>query len=321
MPGYSFEKFNYGLRPSKQVERKILIEKLLRLSQIGFDLRNYTYVGFGSVYYIDFIMFHKFHYLRDMLCVEWSDRPKRMKFNKPYKSVKLKMKPFADVVDSLSKKRPYLIWLDYDYPVNASMLQDIDSCIHRLAPGSIFLVTAEARARLTEEDPANVELLSVAKQEDFLVTKYKEAFGTLVDHDITSADLDKNAIINLFWQAINGRINDTLAMRDDITYSQVFNFYYADGAPMITVGGVIGKTADHQKLADASFYNEMLVTAGADPVKISVPHLTMKEKSWLDGKIDAKLTVAQLAFELEADFLDNYRRFYKEYPTFIEALM
>jgi Putative O-methyltransferase len=321
MAGYSFEKFNYGLRPSKQVERKILIEKLLRLSQIGFDLRKYTYVGFGSVYYVDFVMFHKFLYLRDMICVERAEHQRRMKFNKPYKCVKLKLSEFAVVVDSLSKRRPYLVWLDYDYPVSRSMLADIDSCVNRLAPGSIFLVTAEARARLTDDDAPGIEVQSLADQSTYLVGVYNDAFSDLIGRDVTVPDLDKNVIPGVFWEAITGRIRETLLNRRGVEYSQIFNYLYADGAPMITVGGVIGGPEHMQRLQDKNFYNEPHVTNGAEPIVVSVPPLTMREKHWLDSRIDDNLTVDKLAFELEQEFFENYRRYYKEYPTFVEALM
>lgn len=321
MAGYSFEKFNYGLRPSKQVERKILIEKLLRLSQIGFDLRKYTYVGFGSVYYVDFVMFHKFLYLREMICVEGAKHQRRMKFNKPYKCVKLKLKEFAGVVDSLSKRRPYLVWLDYDYPVSTSMLADIDSCVNRLAPGSIFLVTAEARARLTEDDLPGIEEESLTDQSRYLVRVYNDAFAGLIGRNVTVRDLDKNAIPGVFWEAITGRIHETLLNRRGVEYVQIFNYLYADGAPMITVGGVIAGPEHKEHLQNGDFYNEPHITKGAEPIVVSVPPLTMREKHWLDSKIDDKLTVEKLAFELEQEFLENYRRFYKEYPTFIEALM
>ena len=41
----SFEKFNYLLRPSKQIERKMIIEALQRLAGLnaGYDLADYRY--------------------------------------------------------------------------------------------------------------------------------------------------------------------------------------------------------------------------------------------------------------------------------------
>src|SRR5208337_456544 len=89
----SFEKFNYLLRPCKQVERKLFIEALHRMSMFShrYPIKDYTYIGLGSVYYADFILFHKYLYVDSMICAEASDIPKRMDFNKPFDFVILKM--------------------------------------------------------------------------------------------------------------------------------------------------------------------------------------------------------------------------------------
>jgi hypothetical protein len=129
----SFKKFNYGLRPCKQVERKILIEQFQRLSELGYRISDYRYVGFGSVYYVDFIMFHKYLRIRKMDCIEHSTDQRRMRFNKPYRFITLRLRPYADAVTSIRRTIPYLVWLDYDYPMTASMLQDIDNTVSRLA--------------------------------------------------------------------------------------------------------------------------------------------------------------------------------------------
>ena len=63
MTDESFEKFNYLLRPSKQVERKLLIETMHHLAASGYPIYKYTYVGLGSIYYADFMLFHKYLYI------------------------------------------------------------------------------------------------------------------------------------------------------------------------------------------------------------------------------------------------------------------
>jgi hypothetical protein len=103
-PTDSFKQFDYSLRPSKQVERKAMIEVLLNLSSAGYAISDYTYLGFGSVYYVDFVMFHKYLFIRKMVCIEWGDVEKRMKFNKPFKFIKLKLMPLASYIPSLRPK-------------------------------------------------------------------------------------------------------------------------------------------------------------------------------------------------------------------------
>lgn len=49
---------NYSLRPRKNIERKILCDIIRSLSYFG-PVDEYRYLGFGSFYYQDYILFHK----------------------------------------------------------------------------------------------------------------------------------------------------------------------------------------------------------------------------------------------------------------------
>src|SRR5580765_817145 len=105
----SYEKFNYLVRPAKQIERKLLIEGLHQLSACGFHIRQYRYVGFGSPFYADFVLFHKYLYIEDMLCVEASDIRRRMRFNKPFPKVALHMGKVSQVIPKLDRERRHVV--------------------------------------------------------------------------------------------------------------------------------------------------------------------------------------------------------------------
>src|SRR5688572_20068153 len=94
----SFEKFNYLLRPAKQVERKLILQGLLALMRDGVPIDSYTYLGFGSVFYADFVMLHKSIGIEDMYCVEAQPVERRMRFNMPYGLVKLRMGALSDTL-------------------------------------------------------------------------------------------------------------------------------------------------------------------------------------------------------------------------------
>ena len=319
-PSNSFKQFNYGLRPSKQVERKLMIEILLRLSKAGYDISSYTYVGFGSVYYIDFVMFHKFLFMESMICVEWGDIHKRMKFNKPFKFIKLKMGALLNHIPDLQRNKKYLIWLDYDRPLDPDMLQDIDGCLGRLAKGSIFIITIDARARLPKED-YDLENMTAKQREKLTVRVYREWFGAYLEDRITLDSIAPADVPGLFYNVVLERMRQSLSIREDVQFLQVFNFLYADGAPMLTIGGVIGGEEDAERLQDSGIMQHRCVREGQVPLEISVPPLTIREKQWLDSKMDRNLQADGLQFELDEDLLDTYRLFYKEYPTFTEAML
>ena len=151
-PTNSFKQFDYSLRPSKQVERKIMIEVLLRLSKANYTVSDYKYLGFGSPFYVDFVMFHKYLFIEKMVCVEWGDVERRMRFNKPFKFIKLRLGSLSKHIPMMRPSENFLVWLDYDRPLDQEMVQDIRDTLSRLGRGSIFIVTIDARPRLPKDE-------------------------------------------------------------------------------------------------------------------------------------------------------------------------
>ena len=49
---------NYVMRPAKNIERKMMGEVLARLSAIA-PLSKYRYVGLGSEFFKDFVLYHQ----------------------------------------------------------------------------------------------------------------------------------------------------------------------------------------------------------------------------------------------------------------------
>jgi hypothetical protein len=84
---------------------------------------------------------------------------------------------------------------------------------------------------------------------------------------------------------------------------------------------MIAGPEDRRKLRETHFLRDEFIMTRRRPMTISVPPLTQREKHWLDSQLDAGLRVRSLPFEIEPEFLANYRKFYKQYPTFVEALM
>jgi len=262
-PTSSFKQFHYGLRPSKQVERKVMIEVLHSLARVGCSISEYAYLGFGSVYYVDFVMFHKYLFIQQMVCVEWSDTPKRMKFNKPFKFIKLKLMRLADYISKIRPRTQYLVWLDYDWALDPDMLRDIDGCITTLAPQSIFIVTIDARPRLPAEYP-DVDAQSEKERRRTTVRAYNEWFTKYLGRRVTDDDLEGKDVGPLFYQVVMERIRESIRIRTGLQFQQLFHFLYADGAPMLTIGGMIGTGEQLQNLAEKNILSHRFVRTGPD---------------------------------------------------------
>src|SRR5438552_12781248 len=104
-PTESYSKVFYDVRPAKQVERRMLVESFQVLSHLGYRIHDYQYTGLGSIYFVDFIMFHKFLGIQRMLSVEHDEQiRKRVTFNQPFRCVRVKLADIADEIPSLSDR-------------------------------------------------------------------------------------------------------------------------------------------------------------------------------------------------------------------------
>ena len=72
------------LRPRKQIERKISIEILQELQQIVPGFEEFLYIGMGSIYYYDYILFHKYLKIKKYTSFDNKAIPYRFEYNKPY---------------------------------------------------------------------------------------------------------------------------------------------------------------------------------------------------------------------------------------------
>src|ERR1035438_6857446 len=125
-PTESYLKVAYDLRPAKQIERRMFIDALQLLAGAGLDIGDYQYTGFGSIFFVDFVLFHKLLGMKRLLSVEFSPNiEKRVKFNRPFKEIEILMKSITDVIPTLSPDRKHLLWLDYDDVLKREHVADL----------------------------------------------------------------------------------------------------------------------------------------------------------------------------------------------------
>ena len=153
----SFEKFDYTLRPAKNIERKMLCEAFGRFATLS-ALADYAYVGFGSISFKDFSLVHERLGLTDMTSMERAhDKKERFRFNKPYSCVKFRWGESSEILPTLSWGKRSIVWLDYDSPLDSSILEDISTATLNLRSGSILVVTVDAKPeRLADSNGSNI---------------------------------------------------------------------------------------------------------------------------------------------------------------------
>lgn len=310
----SYAKVQYDLRPAKQVERRMIIDSFQLLAMGGFPIRDYQYTGMGSIYFVDFVLFHKFLGMERMLSVEASEAiQKRVSFNRPYGTIDIAMGPISNFIPGLSQDRKHILWLDYDNVMCAEYLRDIVQASTKLPPASVLLVTIDV------EPPGH----SDGGPEHWCKHFIKEA-GDYLDQPIDpKKHFARSKLPGLNIDLIRKAIFRGLIGRRDIEFFPLFNFLYADGHKMITVGGMFA-TQSEKSLIRASRIDGTPYFRGdlnRKPYEIKVPRLTRKERLHLDATMPCSNSWRPKDFELSERDLLSYREVYKFLPAYAELLL
>lgn len=311
LPTESYLKVHYELRPAKQIERRMLVDALQMLSLAGLPISEYQYTGFGSIFFVDFILFHKLLGVWNMLSVEHSESiKKRIKFNKPFDCIRIEFGPISNVIPNLSPDRKHFLWLDYDDVIHRSHVEDIFLAASHLSSGSLLLITVDVEPPGKDDGP-----------EQWRDHFEEEAGRYLISTKVE--DFTKSNIPRINIQIIERVIRDGLAAREDIKFLPLFNFLYADGHQMLTLGGIIGSDIERRhirgsKLEEVNFVRRDF---SKEPFRIRVPNLTRKERLYLDSNMPCTSKWKPKEFEMLPDDIAAYREIYRFFPAYAELLL
>lgn len=313
---------NYAVRPNKTVERKIVFEILSALAPI-YDFSKYRYIGFGAVWFVDFVLAHKYLFISDMISIEKDEYiARRAEFNKPYACVRIEAGESDSVLPELSYGEcPFLIWLDYDTSLDGPVLQDIETLCQRARTGSLVIVTINAhRKSLPDKDPDDREFQSLEE-------KLRYFAGDLVPPTLPGETMHTSKyprfLASLLFRHMRRQVRK--AGREDDRIVPLFNIKYKDGAPMITIGAAIDNQ-DRDDEISTILKNKSIIPRMDDneQISIDIPPLTLKEKATLDQLMPSdnahiEDVVRQFDCRLKSSQIDAYRRFYRYYPMFGEV--
>lgn len=332
----SYRRINYKLRPAKTVERKMIVDIVRRASSF-FKIESYQYIGFGSIYFADFVYFHRALGIDKMISIEKSTSDKeRFNFNKPYSCIDIHFKKSTEVLAQLKLDQPSILWLDYDGKIESDTLHDIQTFCSKATPGSFLIMTLNVKS----EDFKDEEERTVAKNniEEFRYGKLVDAIGKgKIPVGITGSHLNKKKLPGVIRSILLNEIEEALSIRNGVVsdqnkiieFKQVMNFTYEDGVKMLTIGGVLVAKSQEQLFNSASFGDLPFTSESDKSYDIDVPNLTIKEISYLDSILHSitNFSTGDVAYDSkrsnsipEAD-VNKYIKLYRYYPTFLEAFL
>lgn len=312
----SYERVNYSIRPAKNIERKMLCDAFRRLEKFQ-RLESYRYVGLGSTFFSDFVLFHKALGITNNISMEKEiEKRDRFLFNKPYNCIEMKFADSHEILPQLDWDARTIVWLDYDDQLDMNMLEDV-SCVATNAPsGSVLVVTVDATPDKVDSYGKRLKTLKRRIGEDRVPLELTEPmlgeWGT--------ADAYQQIIDNEISMTVSFRNGGAMSAEQKLSYLQLFNFRYQDGsAKMCAVGGIFYQARDKPRLKKCRFNDLEFVRNGRDPYFIDVPILTLREIRHLDAQLPCEQGQYPVAPAVPKQALKDYARLYKYFPSYVDA--
>lgn len=300
---------SYVRRPAKFIQRRMVVDALRRLRAFA-PLNDYEYVGFGGMEFVDFDLVHRELGIRRMVSIELDSRNKdRYRFNAPFAEIKLMFDRASAVLPTLLDEAVLrVLWLDYECRLKQEVLQDLGTALRKLLPGSVFLVSVNAMGPPT----------AAARLDAFTadVTSERVPEGT------TNGTLAKWGWSAASHEVLVAEASSEVSRRTDgATFEQLFHFRYADGARMLTWGGIVVAPGNRQSFDLANFDElSQVCTIREGPREIAPPLLTMREALHLNAQLPTANVQALRASGIPPTELESYAELYRWYPPVPAAM-
>jgi hypothetical protein len=296
-------KFSYSARPAKGIERRMIVEACRRLNAVA-SLHTYRYVGFGGIEFLDFDLIHRVLGIRIMTSIEKDlEWPERYKFNRPFRTITVVTGRASENLSALDWDGLRIVWLDYEWQLKGEVIRDCETVVRLLQPGSLLVVTVQARGEFSGGVGKKLEDLKANVPED------------RIPLGITEESLEgKWGFAKVQRRILTEAVNEVVDRRGDgARLRQVFNFFYTDNVRMQTLGWVVS-SAGLDRTVDACGFEELdFVRTGDEPMIIDVPILTDRELQHLNQKLPLKNRARLRERWLDRGVQEKYSELYRWY--------
>ena len=314
----SYRLIDYSLRPGKFAERKILCEIFSRLRPFS-PLQDYQYVGFGSIWFADHMLFHKSLGIRKMVSIERvRAHTERFKFNRPYANVDIRIGAASQHLTSLDWDERLILWLDYDDSLSPSILDDARTVAARAESGMMLAVSVQANKLYGNAVNDEEEAVEISTPQAF----WQEFGDERTPPDLEVWDLKGWKVARISRAALLAEVEEVLVLRNvgvpesnQLEFRQVAAFEYADNAKITTIVGIFVESTENSEFESCGFDELEYYRSGTDAVQIKVPMLTPKEMRHLDSLLPG-LTANKNLKPIPAKDAKYYSKFYRYLPNY-----
>jgi hypothetical protein len=273
-------------------------------------------VGFGSLWFIDYLMAHRLLGIASMTSIERDDIGfTRAEYNRPLGCIKVVKGESSLIIPTLGlEATPSVVWLDYDSSIGGPTISDIGLLVPKCAANSVIVVTINAKKDELDDKDENGTQVDPA-------TSLRVIAGDLVPNPLPPKRLQPSNYPKLLCEILLNQLQSKAvnSARSE-TFIKLFDLVYTDGTPMVTVGGIL---ATPEKVEEIRALVASDSWQGIADDTIAVPPLTAREKIALDRMMPTAQAptvkqVDKLNFSLRAEQIRAYHRYYQYYPVFGE---
>lgn len=308
----------YDIRPAKQVERRIFLDVLRLAAECDFPIANYRYVGFGANRFYEYLLFHKYLGITNMISLEKDVAMfKRAKFNRPYGFIEVVNQSSTEYLTNNSfDDDPMLFWLDYDGAIARDMVTDITTLGLKLKLDDFIFVTVSGRP------PGIIQKSSMQGRLEFLQDRFGDFAG-----NIAQSDVENSKFPNAVFKILDAAFRSAFAYRQDGRLELFLKIKYSDSCPMITIGGGL-MTEDKANLFLSKLRTmfPFLGSGKSGAYSIRMPCITEKERVLFDlastkNRSNSKERNKLKELGFRDDELEAYKELIRHLPRYVETFV
>lgn len=313
----SFRKIDYSLRPAKHAERKMLVDVLRRLTPFQ-AVEDYCYIGFGSVWFSDFILFHRMLGINKMISIEQAEGARaRFEENRPF-NINIEFGNSSTVLPRLDWSERVIAWLDYDDPLEPGMLQDVRSVANRVRSGSVLAVSVQC-----VKAPSLIDYQRDTDEGKMTaIERFRQTFGReRVPDDARDDDLAGWPYGTLSRRMLITEIELALAERNlsagtTLRFESICEIEYQDDARMCTIVGAFVDEDEANRLEACAFERLDFMPATQRPIRIEMPKLTIRELRKIEQQLPRPVGRELDLGSIPASDAEKFCRMYRYLPNF-----
>ncbi len=314
----SFKRIDYSLRPAKHAERKMLCDVFRRVRPFG-RIEEYVYVGFGSIWFSDFTLMHRSLGIKDMISIEQVETAQaRIEDNKPFR-IPVDYRKSKDALPDLDWLRKHFLWLDYDDPISADILLDMQTVVRRACSGTILSVSVQCMQAPQQAEAEQDRSLGAPTALD----RFVEIFGRNRVPFSTKADQLYGWQFGALSRAILlQEIEAELAIRNsgsaeaEMRFRLICEIEYEDGAKMTTIAVIFYSPADELLMNQCHFEALDFIPNPLTPIRITVPKLTTREFKKLESQLPLEQGRELVLGTIPLAEARQFARMYRYLPNF-----